>query len=243
MTAERESETMYGLAFETSSALGSVALGRGEVVLEAQTFDRPRLHAVAFLPTVEQICRGHGVKPTAIRRVFVSNGPGSFTGLRIGVTAGRTIAFATGANLVAVCTLEAIAQNAAELDPPPDRLAVLLDAKRQRVYAATFVRQGDRYHRTNEPTEAEPAAYLAQQDRSCVLMGEGVPYHRAVVDASGLRVLPESIFRPRAETVYRLGVSLADAGRFTDRRRLVPVYIRPPEAEEIWNRRHADKLK
>ena len=89
-----------------------------------------------------------------------------------------------------------------------------------------------------EPAEVDPRRFLAEQKPECAVMGEGVRHHRASVTASGLTILPDNLFTPRAETVYHLGVSRAATARI-ERRALVPLYIRPPEAEERWERRQA----
>lgn len=235
-----ELQCVYGLALETSSALGGVALGRGDEVLEARELTGRRRHAVELLPAVDALCKAHAVDPPSVRRILVSSGPGSFTGLRIGITVARMIGLTSSASLIAVPTLEVIAQNALEVQAPPDRAVVVLDAKRGRVYTAAFVRRDARYVAVTTPVETDPARFLADQGAqggSCAVLGEGVLYHRAVVEASGLEILPEAVYPPRAETVYRLGVSRANAGRITDRRALVPTYVRPPEAEEKWAQR------
>jgi tRNA threonylcarbamoyladenosine biosynthesis protein TsaB len=257
MAVSRDIDAAYALAFETSCAVGSVALGRGAEVLEMRKFGAPRAHAVEFLPTIDAMCRRHKVRPGQVGRVYVSSGPGSFTGLRIGVTAARMFALAHGTKLVAVPTLEATAQNAAQHPTPTEEVAVVLDAKRRRVYAAAFRREDIplrsksdvgaeeglprlRYVATCEPAEVDPAEFLATRSRECAVLGEGVLYHRDAVDASELEVLPESLYRPRAETVFLLGYERAERGEFIAPRDLTPVYIRPPEAEEVWARKHGE---
>ena len=236
----RRATDLWTLAFETSGALGTVALGCGDDVVEARALSGPRRHGVEFLPTVAALCKAYAVEPTALRRIFVSSGPGSFTGLRIGITAARMISLATGASIVAVPTLEIIAQNAGAASNIPDRVVVMLDAKRGRVYAAAFDRQDDLYIATGDPVEADPCQFLATQAAAygglLGVLGEGVLYHRAAVDASGLTTLPEELYPPRVETVYRLGLARAKEDRFDERRTLIPTYIRPPEAEEKWGR-------
>jgi tRNA threonylcarbamoyladenosine biosynthesis protein TsaB len=222
------------LAFETSSRLGSVALGRADEVLDVRIFSGPRKHAVEFLPAIDDLCRTHRIAPGEVAQVFVSSGPGSFTGLRIGVTAARMIALAVGADVVSVPTLDVIAQNALNVPSPPNHVAVLLDAKRGRVYAAAYELDGGAYRAMTEPVEADPLAFLSLQSTSCAVLGEGVLYHAHSVNASGRPTLDENLYPPRAETVYRLGRQRALAGSFTPPRELVPTYIRPPEAEEKW---------
>ena len=239
---------VLGLAIETSGDRGSVALGRGDRVLESRALGGPRRHAVEFVPMVAAICRAHAVTPGELGLILVSAGPGSFTGLRIGVTAARMIAMATGARLVGVPTLSAVAVNALEVLPPPRRLVVLLDAKRKHVFAAAFDLTEGRYVPVAEPAEAEPRAFLTAhvlEDATCAVMGEGVPLHRDAVESvigsartgPAWTILGESLNAPRAESVYRLGRALAASGVFVDRRAFVPTYIRPPEAEEKWLKR------
>ncbi len=244
MTTTPDPECVYGLAFETSSALGSVALGRGGDVLGARKLSGPRKHAVEFLPAIAALCDTHDIEPTSVRRVFVSSGPGSFTGLRIGITTARMIGLATGARIVAVPTLEIIAQNALDASDSPDRVVVMLDAKRRRVYTAAFSRRGGSYVATTDPVEADPAEFLAGQTTeggSHAVLGEGVLYHRAAIEESGWPVLPEALYAPRAETVYQLGAVRAGEGKFEDRSALIPTYVRLPEAQEKWEQRQKNR--
>lgn len=241
MAKAKDSQPEFGLAFETSSALGSVALGWGHEVLEVRLLSGLRMHAVEFLPTIDAMCRTHDIRPASVCRIYVSSGPGSFTGLRIGITAARMMALAFEADLVSVPTLEVIAQNALGASPAPDRVVVMLDAKRRRVYAASFVRRDNRYVEVTKPVEADPARFVSEQmavDSSCAVMGEGVLYHGDAIVSAGASILPETLFPPSAETVFRLGAERADQGRFEDRRTLIPTYVRPPEAEEKWQQRH-----
>ncbi len=238
MSPASETEPAYALAFETSSAMGDVALGLGDRVLATRRLSAPRRHAVEFLPTVAALCAEQGVSVWDVGFVFVSAGPGSFTGLRIGMTAARSVTLATGAPVVKVPTLDVIAQNALDAADVPDRVAVLLDAKRKRVYASTFVRENGVYRAEAEPIEVEPAAFLADRlsaGSGGAVLGEGVEYHQEAVASSGWRVLPSGLSPPRAETVYRLGREMAARGAFTDRSAMVPTYVRLPEAEEKWN--------
>lgn len=240
MTGHQDATEQHALAFETSSAMGAVALGLGDQVLEVGHFSGPRRHASEFLPTIAALCEAHGVSASCIGHVYVSSGPGSFTGLRIGATAARMIALAVGAKIVCVPTLDVIAQNALDANEPPDHVAVMLDAKRGRVYAAGFVREAGQYVALKRPVEADPAEFLAAmiaKSASCAVMGEGVQYHRPAVESSGVAILPADLYPPRAETVFRLGRRAARERRFADRRTVIPVYVRPPEAEEKWQAR------
>ncbi|MBU0718680.1 MAG: tRNA (adenosine(37)-N6)-threonylcarbamoyltransferase complex dimerization subunit type 1 TsaB [Planctomycetes bacterium] len=239
MDNEAHGNADFSLALETSCARGGVALGTGIEVLGVRKLEGPRKHATDLLPAIDDLCREHLVKPDMIRQVYVSIGPGSFTGLRIGIAVARALALATRVKIVGVPTLEVIAQNAAQATAPPGQVAVILDAKRRRVYANVFQRRGTGYVSQFETAEVPPLEFLRRQSRDCAVLGEGVRQHEEAVAAAGLTILPESLYSPRAEILYQLGVERAAEGRFTDPRLLVPLYVRRPEAEERWEQRHA----
>lgn len=244
--SEAEIELTIHLAVETSGRVGSVALGRGDEVLEATAFSADRQHAVELLPTVRDICHQHTVRPDDIDEVYVSGGPGSFTGLRIGITFAKTFALGSRTRVVRVPTLDVIARNALVIEKPPTDLAVILDAKRGRVYAAAFKLiqpAGRDYQRSMKPAEVAPADFLAQMPPGSAVVGEGIAYHREAVEDSGLEILPENFNQARAEAVYRLGRRRAVAGRYDDPTSLTPFYIRRPEAEEVYERRHTQRSK
>jgi tRNA threonylcarbamoyladenosine biosynthesis protein TsaB len=168
-----------------------------------------------------------------VKEVYVSVGPGSFTGLRIGITLAKTLAFATGARLIAVPTVRVLARNA----PPEARhLVLVLDAKRDQIYTARF----DRTSSGDPWTEAEPAhldnlpSVLARAPRPVHLLGEGIPNHQKFIppDDPAVIVTPEDLWRPRAAAVAGEGAQMAAMGQFTDPQQLLPIYIRRPEAEE-----------
>lgn len=231
-------QNWYGLAVETSGGIGSVALGRGGGVLQDRSFSGRRKHATEFIAAIDVLCRAQGVTPEQIGEVYVSHGPGSFAGLRIGVTAARMIALAHGATLVPVPTLEVIAQNALGLSPRPEHVVVIRDAKRQRVFGAAFDLANDSYLPRTSPSEWEPGALLNDQPPGCLILGEGASHYAAVVAASGLPLGSPALHVPSPVVVYRLGYALARRGATVPPRELVPLYIRPPEAEEKWDARH-----
>jgi tRNA threonylcarbamoyladenosine biosynthesis protein TsaB len=221
------------LAIETSARTGSLAAVEGGRVLAEDQFPHGLKHAAEIVPRLDELCRGQGWSPGDVGEVYVSVGPGSFTGLRIGITLAKTLAFATGARLVAVPTVRVLARNA----PPEARhLVLVLDAKRDQIYTARFDRTG-----VDAPwTEAEPAhldtltSALARSPRPVHLLGEGIPNHHKFipVDDPAVIVTPEDAWRPRAAAVAEEGVRMAAAGEFIDPQQLLPIYIRRPEAEE-----------
>jgi len=225
------SQPIRGLAIETSSRIGSVALAQDGRALADETFEHGLQHAARIVPAIDQLCRRLNWDSADLRQIYVSAGPGSFTGLRIGITLAKTLAFVTAARLVAVPTVRVLAENA----PAEARhVIIVIDAKREQIFTASFDRQTDGW------TQREPAhldslsAMLARAPRPVHLIGQGIPEHRKfIVDAdTQVHLCDESTWRPRADVVAQLGWRMAREGQFTDPLQLTPIYIRRPEAEE-----------
>jgi len=229
------------LAIETSGSTGSLALVDGGVVVAEDQFPHGLRHAAEIVNRIDSLCRGVQWKPGDLAHLYVSIGPGSFTGLRIGVTLAKTLAFATGAKLVAVPSVQVLARNA----PPGWQNAVIvLDAKRDQVFTARFV------NRDGQPVEAEPAhldslaEMLARSPRPVHLIGEGIPFHERFIAQAGPGVMltaPE-LWQARASAVAEIGARLASVGQFESPDRLAPLYVRRPEAEEKLEERTRQEL-
>lgn len=226
------------LALETSGRVGSVAVARDGAVVAEEQFSHGLKHAAGIVPILDRLCRALGWTPRDVEEIHVSVGPGSFTGLRVGVTVAKTLAFATGARVVAVPTAEVLARNA----PPGWRnLVIVLDAKRDQIFTATFANVGGR------PVPTEPArldalaAVLSRVPRPVHLLGEGIPYHTKFIptDDPGVIVTPEELWQARAGAVVELGAEQARRGDYADVDKLAPIYVRRPEAEEKWQARQA----
>ncbi len=229
------------LVIETSARVGSVALATGCELKQSARFRADFSHAAELLPTIDALCRPLSWAPTDIDQVYLSIGPGSFTGLRIAVTLARTLAFSIKVDIVAVATLEVIAQNALRAGEPPPHVAVLLDAKRGQVYSAAFERTEGRYARAVDACIADPLEFLNGLPQPLCVLGEGITYHREALACVTHTELEEALWPPRVETVLKLGHEKAQRGEFEQPHALAPVYLRRPEAEEVWERRHAGR--
>lgn len=225
-----------GCAVEGSNGAAVGIVSAGQLSGEMQ-------HASELMPLVDRLLNEQGWPADSITDVLVSIGPGSFTGLRLGVTVARTLAWSIGARLVAVPTVDCLARNALAARPVPQHLAVLLDAKRSQVYAAAFDLRDGTCIKAIDTTLEAPQEFLARCPRPLGVLGEGVPRHRAPIDASGATVLDADLWPGKAENVVHVGVQLANAGRFTPPGDLIPLYIRRPEAEEKWERLYGGQAK
>lgn len=222
-----------GLAIETSGRVGSIAVVEGGVVGEEQQFPHGLQHAAQIVPIIDRLCAARGWKPADLNHLYVSAGPGSFTGLRIAITLAKTMAFATGVRIVAVPTVDVLVRNAR---PEAQHAIIVLDAKRDQIFTARFERRGDDWL-TREPAHLDRLSdMIARAPRPVHLIGEGLPYHQKHVpqDDGGVIATTAEAWRARAAVVGELGVRMAAAGEFADPVTLTPIYIRLPEAEEKW---------
>lgn len=219
------------LSLETSSPIASIALSRDGDLLAVREFSHGLQNAARLLPLVDQMLHEHSLKPAQITDIAVSIGPGSFTGLRIGLTLAKTLAFATGARLIAVPSLPAIALNA-----PDDAglIMPILDAKRDQVFAGIYNRRGHHLDEILAPTLTNLPELLTRAPRPLTILGQGLQSHARHIppDSPDLHPLPESYWYPKAQTVANLALRLIQQGAFADPYRLTPLYIRKPEAQE-----------
>lgn len=228
------------VAIETSGASGSVALLSPDGALverdvgrPAAEGDRPSGHGRELLPAIAALVAEAGIAKSDLGAISVSTGPGSYTGLRIGVTAAKTLAWALGCELVGVSTLEALARDAVARGVPDGtrRLVPALDARQGEVYAGIFSLEGEVVTRVSGDAAMPPgelAAELRGGDHvfgtGVARSGEGLAIPEGATSAEG----PTS---PRAGTVARLGAELLACGERTDVHDAAPVYLRASEAE------------
>ena len=221
------------LAIETSGRLGSVALATSEELLDETIFSAPMRHSVELFPAIDGLLRKTARRRQAISHCFISMGPGSFTGLRIAVSAAKAMSLANDTHIVAVNTLDVIAANACR-SVQTDYVAPILDAKRGQFFTAG-------YHRTDADahlhkiiadslqTPDEILSWCTSLDGSVALLGEGLHHHRARFAGDRISILDPSFWMPGAATVYALGKEKATRGEFSDPLTLTPYYLRAPQ--------------
>lgn len=224
---------MWILGVETSGAKGEIALLRDdEVLVEQPLAQAGRRHAQTLISEVDQVLRRFGLKPRECDAVAVSHGPGSFTGLRVGIVFAKTFAYATGCRLTAVETFAAIAANS------PDDVSevwVIEDAQRGDLFVGRYRRESDSQWRTTSAVSIVPAEdWLAARTAEDVLTGPGLRKlpHQPALPA---RILDQQLWHPRAATIARIGRMQILMGQVSDPWRLRPFYLRKSAAEEKWD--------
>ncbi|MBN1844678.1 MAG: tRNA (adenosine(37)-N6)-threonylcarbamoyltransferase complex dimerization subunit type 1 TsaB [Sedimentisphaerales bacterium] len=251
------------LAIETSSRIGGVAVASGPRLLAQEQFTADLRHAGQLLGTMDRLVRAQGWPVGRIDQVYVSAGPGSFTGLRIATAAAKALAFAwPQIRIVAVPSTDVIAQNALQADAAERlanvrQVAVVIDAQRQQLYAALYERRPDEAEpdgqssgdgQFDEPVArfrtVRPAAVisatqlLAVSRKPLLVLGPALVSHRKALTQEGVFFLDESYWQPRPDQVHRCGWRRAQAGQFTTADELAPLYLRRPEAVERWEHLH-----
>jgi tRNA threonylcarbamoyladenosine biosynthesis protein TsaB len=174
----------------------------------------------------------------SVERVAVGVGPGSFTGLRIGIATARGLRAALGLPLVGVCTLDGLARGiSAERAPERERLAVL-DARRGEVFAALYAAGGERVLGPVVTTAADLATRMRDRPDPPLAAGAGAVRFRAELAGGGMDVLDDSnpAHRVSALDICALGGEVAAAAAGS----LDPIYLRPPDAER-WRERDTGK--
>ena len=225
--ALRYTRSVLVLAVDTSGSLASVAVGSDDEVLALAGLRTPR-PSRSLVPLIGELLRALEIPSSSIEGYAVAVGPGSFTGLRVGMAAAAAMAFAHGRPIVGIGTLDALAW-AARAHPAP--LCPFLDARRGRVYAALYALEEGRPVRTGPEQDADPLEFLRALAYPVTLLGDGVRAHKeAVAEAApeGSLVIEDEPLLARA--VLQLAAPALREGRGVEAGALRPRYVRPPDA-------------
>ena len=218
------------LAVETSGAQGSIAIfDGGTLQFESVLATVGTRHAQTLPAEVAEALTVCKLQPRDITAVAVSIGPGSFTGLRVGLTFAKTFAWLNNAKLVAVDTLRAISQ---QVPPEAECVTAIVDAQRSEFFAATYRWSSELGLRC-----ALDEVHLATIDTlSSEYSIVGPPCSKLALAAPDrFQILDESLWQPHAANVGRIGLHMIAEQQFSDPDTLEPVYIRLSYAEEKRN--------
>jgi len=148
------------------------------------------------------------------------------------------MALARGTRIVAVPTMESIAWNLTVANPGArGPIAVFLEAKKGLVFAARFEVEQGVIRSLDEPTIVTAVEYLTRAARPQIVTGSGVAPNQQAIRDAGIEVATESAWASRAQGIFALGRIRSRAGLFAESTALTPLYIRRPEAEELWDKR------
>lgn len=234
------------LALDTATSACTVAVVDGARVLAELTLQVPRAHSTRLMPLVAQAMAESGLKKSELDAFAVGIGPGSFTGLRIGLSTVKGLAFALGKPCVPVSTLAATAYGTGA---QTGLVVPVFDAKREQVYTAVYA-AGDcdpaTWVELRSPTilhidelAEELGALRASRPGDLVtLCGDAAEtYADRLGLGSALRLAQPAVRLPRASAVAQLAICRFQAGGAVEPDALVPEYLRKSEAETLWESR------
>lgn len=218
------------LALDTSTPVGSVAVGRdGEVLAESLLRVRAT-HSEAVLPEIDRLLTGCGLAGSDLQAVAVGGGPGSFTGVRIAASLAKGMCHAGRLTLFSYSSLAAVAVGAACAGP----VCAMFDARRGQVYAAGY-RVAGGFDEIFAPKAAALEQVIADlgDPGSWCFAGDGVGAGREAIQAAGGRILDEDTWVPRARSLLWLASVHPELGRVADPGRWEPEYGRLPAAQRV----------
>ncbi len=232
---------MLILGIETATKTGSVAIVGDEGVVAEYTLNIELTHSERLMSTVERVMQDTRIDVASLDGFAVSIGPGSFTGLRIGLAAAKGLSLATNKPVIPVPTLKALAWN---LPHAQHLICPLLDAKKKEVYAAVYrFAEKELVQMLPETVCSLKELAVRIKDRT-VFTGEGARlFQDEIRGLFGEWALfaPASAAVPSAASVAELGLRLLAAGQPPDADGITPLYIRRPEAEVAWEKRSRSK--
>jgi tRNA threonylcarbamoyladenosine biosynthesis protein TsaB len=225
------------LIVETSHHVGKVALAQGEALVAERLLDESRRHARDLAPAAQRLLTQQGWRARDLDAVIVSRGPGSYTGLRVGLMSAKTLAYATGCALLAIETFQAIYQQVlagshAGAWEPGGALDVIADAQQDNIYAQRF------------GTFAEPLTIVPYE----MWLESALALHVAVTGPGlesfadrlppALTMLPRETWLSQPTSLLKIGRARFLNGERDDPFVVEPLYLRASSAEEKWHKLH-----
>lgn len=213
------------LILETSHRVGNVALALGDAIVGERHLDESRRHARDLAPAIRELLSAQSWRARQLDAVVVSIGPGSYTGLRVGIVSAKTLAFATGCALIGVNTFEAIAERTPSQHANID---VIADAQQDHVYVQRFGTQP-------APLTILPLETWLESARACNASVTGPGLERFADRVNGLAILPMEFWYAQPASLLKIGLARYRKGERDDPFAVEPLYLRATEAERKWD--------
>jgi tRNA threonylcarbamoyladenosine biosynthesis protein TsaB len=221
------------LAIETSTRVGSVAIVEDESLIAEYTLNVVSTHSERLLPAIDQVLKDSKLTIHEIEGFAVSLGPGSFTGLRIGISTAKGLAFTTTKRVVGLPTLDGMAHN---IGYSHLLICPMLDARKGEVYTALFKGDGKgRLQKLTPDLALKPDDLLKKINEPVIFLGDGAALYRdkLIVGRDNL-FAPSYLNQPRASVLGKLGLDKFRQGQILKEEEVKPIYCRAPEAEVVW---------
>jgi tRNA threonylcarbamoyladenosine biosynthesis protein TsaB len=224
---------MKVLGIDTSSLVLSLALVEDNKLLGEYTTNLNKNHSIRLMPAISMLLEELDAAPDELEGIAVAHGPGSYTGVRIGVTTAKTLAWSLDVPIIGISSLEAIAGNALHYT---GAVCPLFDARRGQVYTALF-KQGERKKEDGIRLLDEWLDELRREEQSVLFLGDDTGLHAQVIQE---KLGDRASFAPaewnisRASFIARMGMRAFKQGRYADVKTFAPQYLQLAEAEAKW---------
>ncbi len=233
---------MLILGISTSTARVGCAIGGHEGILGAVHSSRGKRHAETLTPAIEFLCRQTRVDLGDIGAIAVDLGPGLFTGLRVGVAAGKALAHARRLPMIGVASLDLLAF---ALRHSNRRIVGAIDAGRGEIFHASYRQSPGGVQRLTEPrvgTADDLASELVAFNEELLVVGDGALRYRSAFEGINRLELGDSgVAHPSAGSLVQLAHARALREEFVAPEELTPMYLRKPDAEIGWSTRDAPR--
>lgn len=222
------------LALETSAKAVSAAVTENGTILSFGYQNTGLTHSRTLMPIVDHILENINLTLSEMDAIAVANGPGSFTGIRIGVAAAKGLAFGADKAVIGVSTLAAMSRNVALID---GLIICAMDARRNQIYNALFEAKNSQAFRLT-PDRAISLADLVEElrddPRPKIAVGDGAQLCAVALETAGIpcRLAPPQLIMQNAASVALEAESLARHGGLLHAQDLLPIYLRPAQADQ-----------
>jgi tRNA threonylcarbamoyladenosine biosynthesis protein TsaB len=226
------------LLLETSGSSGIVALGFGSTIVAHRVLEIAKRHVSDMAPAIAEMLKECGWEAKNLDAIATGIGPGSYTGLRIGLMSARTLAMMTGARLLGISTFEILAQHCLEVGHA--KIEIIADAQQDKIYAQRFENNNSHLISASELKIVNAAEWMATRDISFAIAGPGVTKVQPLISANQGMVVEQS-GNINKESFLALALKKLFSHHSDDPLSLQPLYLRRSSAEEQWDKRIADK--
>jgi len=227
------------LAIDTSTSIAGVCLFSEDGIIGEFLMNNLKSHSKNLVPMVDELLKYVNVEMEDIDVIAVSLGPGSFTGLRIGLSVAKGFSYSLGKPIVGISSLDGLAQNVAHFD---GIICPMIDSKNGQVYTALYKSENQKIERISEPycTDLEGLINIISEKRDILFVGDGIYLWEADIrNKLGERAYfaQASHNSVRASSIAQLAYHRAQEGDFDDLFKLVPIYIKKSQAEIAYEKR------
>lgn len=229
---------MIILSIDSSSKVATAALLNNDEVLGEYIINNKREHSVLLMPMIENLLKDCNLTINDIDGYVVSKGPGSFTGLRIGMATIKGLSFGSSKPYISISTLDALAYSSINFN---GLICPIMDALRENVYTGIYKNNNGKLENILEPTPMdidELVTFIKDKNEPVIFTGDAISKHKNYIK----KHLPSAQFAPnhlsiiRASSLGELGLNLLEDGKHDDPNS-APIYLKQPQAVRELERR------